>query len=61
MKKAIKGVAQGLSVVCMTSGLVLCMCEADSFEKQIIVSCTGLAVLGLGVLFGSLCKAEEVI
>ena len=52
MKKTIKSSLKVIGFLVGLFGLIVCMCEAETLEKQVIVSCIGLGLFGIGCLVG---------
>lgn len=54
MKKAIKGFAQFISIMFVLVGLLVCMLEANSIENQLKVLCSGLVMVAIGAVIGTI-------
>ena len=47
-KKIVRGTAEAFGVALMIFGLIVSMCETESLDRQIVISCSGLVLLIIG-------------
>ena len=59
MKQIVKGALQVTGFSIGLLGFIVCMCECETFEKQIVTACIGIGMVGVGFLLCKLGKAGE--
>ena len=59
MKKAVKAVGQFIGMLSVMGGLIVCMCEADNMEKQVMIAGVGLGFIAFGALVSILANRGE--
>ena len=59
-KKIVRGTAEAVGVALMMFGLIVSMCEAESLDRQLLISCIGLGSLVVGgIITGIIFKGGE--
>ena len=59
MRKVIKNLGELASFILIFSGFIVCMCETENLDKQLMTLCIGAVLIILGALLGGLSKGEE--
>ena len=59
-KKIVKGTVKAIGVALMMFGLIVSMCEAESLDRQLLISCIGLGSLVVGgIITGMIFKGGQ--
>lgn len=59
MKKMIKGIAELAGMALVLAGLVVCMCETENLDKQLVTSGIGFGMIVFGAVTSILANRGE--
>ena len=59
MRKLIKGTAEFIGMASVLAGLVVCMCETENSDKQLITLGIGLGMIAFGAVVSILANRGE--
>ena len=59
MRKLISGFTEFTNMLLILFGFIVCMCETENLDKQLMTLCIGAGMIIVGALLGGLAKGEE--